>query len=134
MSSEFHLQIVTPDGLIFDGNAEAILVRTDMGDVEIMKNHADYFATLGVGRAKLTAGGVARDASSSGGFISVRRGEVKLICTTFEFAEEIDLKRAMAAKEKAEEALQRAKDEKAERIAKAKLMRAINRINVAERR
>lgn len=131
---EFHLQIVTPDGLIFDGEAEAILVRTDMGDIEIMRGHADYFATLGVGRAKLTAGGEAKEASASGGFVSVKGGEVKLVCTTFEFADEIDLARAKAAKERAEEALRRSEDDKSIRVAKAKLARAISRINVAEQR
>ena len=131
---EFHLQIATPDGLVFDGEAEAILVRTDMGDVEIMCGHADYFATLGVGRAKLTAGGKVREASASGGFISVKGGAVKLLCTTFEFADEIDLSRAKAAKERAEEALRKTEDDKAIRIAKAKLARAISRITVAEER
>lgn len=131
---KFHLQIVTPDGLIFDGDAEAILVRTDMGDVEIMRGHADYFATLGVGRAKLTANGVSRDASASGGFISVRGGEVRLVSTTFEFADEIDLVRAREAKERAEAALRRAENDKTVRVAKAKLARAINRINVANER
>ena len=131
---KFHLQIVTPDGLIFDGDAEGILVRTDMGDVEIMSGHADYFATLGVGRAKLTANGASRDASASGGFVSVRGGEVKLVCTTFEFADEIDVNRAKEARERAEAALRRAEDDKSVRVAKAKLARAINRINVAEKR
>ena len=130
----FHLQIVTPDGLIFDGDAEAILVRTDMGDVEIMRGHADYFATLGVGRAKLTANGTSRDASASGGFISVKGGEVRLVSTTFEFADEIDVNRAKAARERAEAALRKAEDDKSIRVAKAKLARAINRINVAKER
>ena len=132
--NEFHLQIATPDGLVFDGNAEAILVRTTMGDVEIMRGHADYFATLGIGRAKLTANGESREASSSGGFISVRGGEVKLIATTFEFADEIDLKRALEAKERAEALLIKAEDDRAVRMARAKLSRAINRISVAERK
>ena len=127
----FHLQIVTPDGSVFDGNAEAILVRTDSGDVEIMGGHADYFATLGIGRVKLTVDGKSRDASSAGGFISVKSGEVKVISTTFEFADEIDLERAEAAKARAEEAIRRATDDKALLLAKAKLARAINRINVA---
>ncbi len=131
---EFHLQIVTPDGLIFDGAAEAILVRTDMGDVEIMRGHTDYFATLGTGRAKLTAGGQQRDASASGGFVSVKGGEVRLVCRTFEFADEIDLNRAKAAKERAEAVLRHAEDDKSVRIAKAKLARAISRISVAEQR
>ena len=129
---EFHLQIVTPDGIVFDGDAEGILVRADEGDVEIMHGHTDYFATLATGRAKLTAGGSVRNASSSGGFISVKSGEVKLVATTFEFADEIDLKRAESAKTRAEEAIRREKDDKLLLVAKAKLARAINRINVAK--
>lgn len=129
---EFHLQIVTPDGLVFDGNAEGILVRTESGDVEIMSGHTDYFATLGIGRAKLTVGGSSRNASSSGGFISVKDGEVRLVAVTFEFSDEIDIERAKAAKENAEDALKSEKDEKAMTLLKAKLARAINRINVAE--
>ena len=37
----FHLQIVTPDGLMFDGDAEKLLVRTTEGDVGIMSGHCD---------------------------------------------------------------------------------------------
>ena len=130
---QFHLEIATPDGLVFDGAAEGILVRTDSGDVEILAGHEDYFATVGTGRAKLTADGVAKDAASSGGFISVMGGEVKLVCTTFEFAEDIDLQRAKAAKARAEEAIKTATDDKTLMMQKAKLARAISRISVAER-
>lgn len=132
--NEFHLQIVTPDRLIFDGDAEAILVRTEQGDVEIMRGHVDYFATLGIGRAKLTLKGVSKEASAAGGFVSVKGGEVKLVCTTFEFADEIDINRAKEAKLRAEETLSHETDDKAIRIAKAKLARAINRINIAATR
>lgn len=128
---EFHLQIVTPDGIVFDGDAEGILVRTEEGDVEIMRAHTDYFATLATGRAKLTAGGEARNASASGGFISVKDGDVQLVTTTFEFADEIDIKRAEIAKERAEATIRTANDDKALAVAKAKLARATNRINVA---
>ena len=128
----FHLQIVTPDGQIFDGNAESILVRADSGDVEIMAGHADYFATLGTGRAKLTSDTGTREAATSGGFISVKDGEVKLVCTTFEFADEIDLARAESAKERAEASIRTATDDKALLVAKAKLARALNRISVAK--
>ena len=129
---EFHLKIATPDGLVFDGNAEAILVRTDSGEVEIMAGHENYFSTLGIGRAKLTAGGNIRVAASSGGFISVNAGECNVVATTFEFSDEIDLERAKKAKELAEEAIRKATNDKELLLAKAKLMRAISRINVAE--
>ena len=131
---KFHLEIVTPDGSVWDGDAEAILVRTNSGDVEIMANHADYIASLGIGRAKLTADGKASEASLAGGFISVVKGEVKLVATTFEFAEDIDLERAESARDRAERAIKTAADDKALAVAKAKLARALCRINVAKNR
>ena len=131
---KFHLEIVTPDGSVWNGEAEAILVRTSSGDVEIMANHADYFASLGIGRAKLTLDGQSKEASMSGGFISVKNGEARLVSTTFEFAEDIDLRRAEAARERAEQAIKNAADDKALAVAKAKLRRALNRINIAKSR
>lgn len=129
----FHLEIVTPDGLIFDGEAESLLVHTEDGDVQILRGHADYFASVAIGRAKVTAaGGVSRVASCAGGFLSVEKGNVRLVAITFEYADEIDINRAKAAAERAEQCLEKASDEKAERLAKAKLSRALNRIHVSE--
>ena len=130
--NEFHLTIVTPDGEKFDGMATSLLVKTESGDVEILAKHADYFAYLGIGRARIDANGERRIASSAGGFLSVKQNEVMLVATTFEFADEIDLERAIQAKEKAEEAISRSSDDKAVMLAKAKLARAVNRINVSE--
>ena len=130
--AQFHLQIVTPDGISFDGMADSVLIRTDTGDVQIMRGHADYFAPLGIGRAKIVVGSDEKLASAQGGFLSVKGGEVRIVATTFEFAESIDLARAKRAKEEAENALLSAKDEKYIKLAKAKLARAINRINIAE--
>ncbi len=129
---EFQLQIVTPDGEIFNGPASALLVRAESGDLEILAEHADLFAPLGVGIAKVTYGNECRSASAAGGFLSVKDKEVKLVCTTFEYSDAIDKNRAERARERAEEAIRAAKDENTLRLAKAKLARALNRINVAE--
>ena len=129
---ELHLEIVTPDGLKFRGDVESITVKTVDGDVEILAHHADYFATLGTGKARLLVGGERRYAAASGGFISVTDEGVRVVATTFEFADEIDLERAKRAKEEAESRLEKASDDKMITIAKAKLRRAASRINVAE--
>ena len=129
--NSFHLEIVTPDGSAFDGMAESLLVRTTEGDVEILASHADYLATVATGRTRLIINGEEKFASSQGGFLSVTGGEVRLVATTFEFAEEIDLERAKAARDRAEEALSRAKDARDIELAKVRLSRALNRINVA---
>ena len=128
----FKLDIVSPDGSLFSGDAERLLVRTTDGDVEILAGHTDLFATLGVGRVKLTTSEGARFASVSGGFLTVKDGSVTLAAITFEFADAIDRERAKRAKERAEESIRTAKDDRALDAAKAKLARAISRINVAE--
>lgn len=128
----FKLKIATPDGLEFEGEVESLLVRTAEGDAEILAGHTDFLSALGTGRARIMVSGEKRFASSSGGFVSVKNGEVSMVCTTFEFADEIDINRAKAAKEKAEAALASAKDKKAEALLKAKLARAASRINVWE--
>ena len=59
---------------------------------------------------------------------------MKLCAITFEFADTIDIDRAKAAMERAEQAIASAKDDKSERIAKAKLARALARISVYEKK
>lgn len=128
----FHLEIVTPDGLVFDGEAESLLVHTTEGDAEILRGHMDYIATVDVGRARvIEKGGNSRSASCAGGFLSVTKDHVRLVAVTFEFAENIDEKRAVAAKERAQQAIINAKDRRAKQLAEAKLARALNRIHVA---
>ena len=128
----FNLKVVTPDGLAFDSQIESLLVRTDDGDVEFLAEHIDYMASLGTGRARIKQDGKDRYASVSGGFVTVSGGEVKLIAITFEFQENIDLERAKAARDEAKETISSSKDDKSIALAKAKLQRALSRIDVAE--
>lgn len=93
----FHLKIVTPDGLIYDGQAEELLVRTTNGDVGILARHMNYVAPLGMGRAVIVSDGQRRTAACIGGMVSVSKGEVTLVPTTFEWADKIDVARAEAA-------------------------------------
>lgn len=127
----FRLQIVTPDGSLFDGQAEALRLRTTEGYVSIRANHIDYVAALDIGMVTLTQDGVAKDAACGGGFLSVQKGEVRLVATTFEYADEIDVERAESAKKRAEERLAQAQEDRDIALAKAKLSRALNRIAVA---
>ncbi len=128
---EFHLKIATPDGTEYDGPAESLLIKTTDGDVEILAGHTDLLATVAIGRARILHAGAQRFASVAGGFISVSKEGVSLVTTTFEFADEIDVKRAEAAKERAEELLRQAKSDAEIGAAQAKLLRALNRIKVS---
>lgn len=136
MAAPFHLQIVTPDGSEYDGQAVRLIVRTIAGDVCIMARHTNYCTAMGMGEAKVEMeDGSARTAACIGGMLSVMDGEVRVIATTWEWKEDIDLARAQRAKERAKKTLAE-KDHLSEKevtLAEAKLKRALVRTGVAGR-
>lgn len=130
--STFHLQIVTPDGGFFDGEAERVSVRTIDGDAAVLGNHIPYVTALGTGEARVVVDGQTRRAAASGGMLAVTPGHVRVVATTFEWAEDIDVERAKRAKEDAEQRIQNAKDAHELQLAKARLSRAQVRLRVAK--
>lgn len=127
----FKLKIVTPDGLIFDGEAEKLIVRTVAGDVAILARHIDYVAPLGMGLAVVESGGNRRTAACIGGMLSVSNGEVTLVPTTFEWSDKIDLERAEASYERADKILKSDSVSDTEiALAQARLHRALVRKSV----
>ena len=131
--STFPLKIVTPDGLIFDGEAQRLVVRTTSGDLAILARHINCVAPLGMGRATVVdAGGNRRYAACIGGMLSVQNGQVSLVPTTFEWAESIDAARAQLSQDRAEKVLKN-RDASATdiQLAEARLRRALVRKSVA---
>ncbi len=131
--STFPLKIVTPDGLIFDGQAQRIIVRTMEGDMAVLARHINYVVPLGMGRATVVdADGNRRYAACIGGLLSVQNGEVSLVPTTFEWAENIDAARAQLSLERAEKVLNSTEASAADlKLAEARLHRALVRKSVA---
>ena len=128
----FHLKIVTPDGLQFDGLAEELIVRTTTGDLGIMAGHINCVAPLGMGRAMVITEGQKRYAACIGGMVSVVGGEVTLVPTTFEWADKIDVERADASYQRAQKILKdKASTETDVKLAEARLKRALVRKSVA---
>lgn len=133
--TSFPLKIVTPDGLIFDGEAEKLLVRTIGGDVCILARHMDYVAPLGMGQAVVVSGGNRRTAACMGGMLSVSGGEVSLVPTTFEWSDAIDLNRAEASLQRANQILQDTNASQTDlKLAQARLHRALVRKSVGSNR
>lgn len=130
--TSFPLQIVTPDGMQFDGQAEELIVRTVSGDMGILAGHINTVAPLGMGQATVLTEGNKRYAACIGGMVSVVNGKVTLVPTTFEWAETIDVPRAEASKKRAETVLQDKSATDTElALAEARLKRALVRTSVA---
>ena len=129
--NSFHLKIVTPDGLIFDADAEKLIVRTNRGDVAILAGHINYVAPLGMGRAIVVSEGQRRTAACIGGILSVLDGEVTLVPTTFEWADEIDLDRVLRSHQRADQILSNSRASETDiALAQARLHRAVVRKSV----
>ena len=67
----FHLQIVTPTGVCFDGESHEVSVRTIDGGVSILANHIPYVTALGDGRCAVYCEDGMREADCSGGMLTV---------------------------------------------------------------
>ena len=131
----FPLKIVTPDGLLFDGQAEELIVRTTTGDLGILAGHINCVAPLGMGRATVIVDGKKRYAACIGGMVSVLNGGVALVPTTFEWAEDIDSVRVEKSYERAQKILD-SKDASGTdiRLAQARLRRALVRRGVVSQK
>ena len=130
----FPLKIVTPDGLIFDGQADKLIVRTTTGDVAILARHMNAVFPLGMGQAIVESEGQRRTAACIGGLLSVINGSVTLVPTTFEWSDQIDAERAERSLNRANAILNKKDANNAEiQLAEARLKRALIRKNVAGR-
>ena len=131
----FPLRIVTPDGMVFDGQVEELIVRTTSGDLGILAGHINCVAPLGMGMATILMDGKKRYGACIGGMLSVMDGKATLVPTTFEWADEIDADRAEASYERAQNVLHNKDASSTDiQLAEARLRRALVRKSVATRK
>ena len=130
--TDFSLKIVTPHGVRYEGKAQELVVRTIEGDMGIMANHINCVSPLGMGRATIVIDGQYRYGACIGGMVSVVNGEVTLLPTTFEWAEDIDTARAQSSEQRAKEIMENKTSTATDlKLAEARLKRALIRQNVA---
>ena len=129
----YHLQIVTPDGQCFDGQAERLLVPTIQGQMGILARHVNCVTALGMGPAKVVTEAGERYAACIGGMLAVTDDQVRVVATTFEWADEIDVPRAQASLDRAERMLADPNaDAQTRQYALARQKRAQVRLSVAK--
>jgi len=118
--------------LLFDGKAQKIILRTTTGDVGILAKHTNYVAALSIGVAKIVTSDGEKTAACSGGMVSVTDGVVRVVASTFEWSDDIDIARAERAKEKAETRLEGTKASDFEhKLAEIKLKKALIRLRAS---
>ncbi|ERJ78610.1 ATP synthase, delta/epsilon subunit, beta-sandwich domain protein [Prevotella disiens JCM 6334 = ATCC 29426] len=72
------LKIISPEKILFQGEVENVLVPGEMGEFEILNNHAPIISTLVEGRVVYTINDEKKPIMVKGGFVEVKRNEVNL--------------------------------------------------------
>ncbi|MGN0602035.1 MAG: ATP synthase F1 subunit epsilon [Oscillospiraceae bacterium] len=129
----FRLKIITPEKIFYDGEAVQIISKTQEGNIGIMSGHVPYVANLVPSALKIKEkdGGEYRVAAVAGGFVKVSNSETVVVTSAVEWSEDIDVVRALSAKEKAENAIKMHESDKEFERAEQKLKRALNRLTVS---
>jgi F-type H+-transporting ATPase subunit epsilon len=129
------VSVVTPDGPVYESDVEMVSTKARTGELGILPGHIPMVAPLQIGAVRLKNGSNTEFVAVSGGFLEVRPEQVTILAQSAEQSSEIDLERALRAKERAEQRLHEKKQENVDfRRAELALQRAINRISVAERK
>ncbi|MFB5662733.1 F0F1 ATP synthase subunit epsilon [Alteribacillus sp. HJP-4] len=131
--STINVNVVTPDGTVYEGDVNMVSVRAQSGELGILPGHIPMVAPLAVGTVRLKHDSSRELVSVSGGFIEVRPDKVTILAESAEQPSEIDVDRALEAKKRAEERLNRAKQEDIDfKRAELALRRANTRLEVAD--
>ena len=135
LPESFELQIVTPERLVVRDEAHEAQVPGKGGYLGILPGHAPLLSELMVGEVGYRQGATWAYLAVAWGFVEVLPNRVLLLAETCERAEEIDVERARAARQRAEERLARASQDPAIDVNRAQvaLQRALIRLQVAGR-
>lgn len=127
-NSTFYLEIITPERQFYIGPAEAIIFPAVDGEMGVYPGHEPVVTAIEPGELKFKTGGEWKPAAVGAGFAEIKPDYVILLVGFAERPEEIDLKRAEAAKQRAEERLRQKQSIHEYYHSKAALARAMARL------
>lgn len=127
----FELKIIEPDGMFFEGEGEFLEFTSVEGRMGVYKNHIPLTTILEPCVVKIHANGETKKAAVLGGFIEIQKERITILAEDANWPEEIDVERAKAAKQRAEERLSKREAGLDVVRAEAAIKRAMARIGAA---
>ena len=126
----FKLRIITPERVFYEGEASMVEFNTTEGEIGVYKKHVPTTVIIAPGIITITEEAETKEAALHAGFAEILQDEVVILAEIIEWPEEIDLDRAKAAKDRAEERIRNKTPETDVLRAEAALQRALARIHV----
>jgi F-type H+-transporting ATPase subunit epsilon len=134
MAEQIRLEVVTPSGSVVDEDVNIVNAPGYGGDFGVLAHHAPMLSTIKIGTLTYEKEKSREALMISGGFCEVSNNKITFLVESAEFGRNIDVERAMRAKERAEKRLAQSKSHD-EQIniarAEAALQRALARIKIA---
>lgn len=126
------IRIITPEKTVLEADdVEHVVLPAENGELGVLADHIPMVCTMQIGHIRVDLPGSSVDLATSGGFAEVLEDRITVLADTAERACEIDVDRAEAARERAEERLRKSAEEIDMARAKAALARASNRLRIA---
>jgi F-type H+-transporting ATPase subunit epsilon len=134
MADTFQLEIVTPEKMVVRDVAEEMQIPGKNGYLGVLPGHAPLITELAVGEITYRNANITHHLAVAWGFAEVLPDKVTILAETAERAEEVDVNRAQAAKQRAETNLNKASTEGEFDKVSGDLKRAETRLEVAEKK
>jgi F-type H+-transporting ATPase subunit epsilon len=132
MADNILLEVVTPERSVVSEQAQIAMAPGSLGEFGVLIGHTPFLTSLKVGTLKYTdANGKDRAVFVSGGFAEALPDRVTVLAESAERRSKIDVSRAQAAQQRAEERLEKDSDDIDFLRAKAALERALHRLQLA---
>lgn len=135
VNNTFNLEILSPEGEIFKDDVTEVILPTMQGQIAVLANHAPLFTKLKEGEIVIKKKDKDIFIAVTGGFVEINNNAVSILADYAVKSEEVEAKRAEAAKKKAEELLkEKEKQSKVDFVTAEKdLRRAILELQIAEK-
>jgi F-type H+-transporting ATPase subunit epsilon len=104
----FDLSVVTPEGAVFDGEAQMVIVPGAAGEIGVLPRHAPLVAMLRAGETRIRAENAWTALATGPGFFQIRRDRAIVLVDDAVHAEEIDVEQARREADEARALLERA--------------------------
>lgn len=132
MAKKIRLDIVTPEKVAYSDDVTMVIARTTAGDIGILPGHAALIAAMDIWPLRIITDGDEMEIAMCGGFIEVQPEKIIILANCVELPDDIDLKRAEEAKERAEKRLHSGEMEIDVARAEVALKRAMIRLRVGK--
>ncbi len=134
MAGTIHVDIVSPEGQLFSGEASMVFAPASQGEIGIAPRHAPLLTTLKAGEVRVQSEGHEEQSFYvGGGALEIQPHLVSILADTAVRARDLDEAAALAAKQRAEEAMQGRIDKIDIAEATAELARAMAQLRAIER-